>query len=55
MMLTTGKGTIIDKISEMSRMFDDTKTTMDLRLDERLSRKVNEIEDNYKKYMNRDV
>ena len=55
MMLTTGKGTIIDKINEMARMVEDTKTSMDLKLDERLSRKVNEIEDNYKKYMNRDI
>ena len=55
MMLTTGSGTIHDKINEMSRMLEDTKTSMDLRLDERLSRKVNEMEDNYKKYMNRDI
>ena len=55
MMLTTGKGTILDKIHEMSRTFEDTKTSMDLRLDERLSRKANEIEDKYKKYMDRDI
>ena len=55
MMLTTGSsGTIFEKINEMSRLMDDTKVQLDLKLDERLSRKVNDIEDRLKKFVNSD-
>ena len=48
-MLSTGKGTVIEKINELERRLDDSKTQIDLRLDEKLSRKINEVEDSCKK------
>ena len=55
MNLTTGSGTIFEKINEITRMMDDTNTQIDLRLNEKLGRKVNEMEDTMKKFVNRDI
>ena len=55
MLLSTGSGTIFEKMNEMTRTLDDAKTSTDLKLSEKLSRKINEIEDSLKKYVNRDV
>ena len=49
MLLSTGKGTVIEKITEMERRLDDSKTQIDLRLEERLNRKINEAEESCKK------
>ena len=49
MLLPTGKGTVIEKINELERRLDDSKTQIDLRLDEKLNRKMNEVEDSCKK------
>ena len=49
MLLSTGKGTVTEKINELERRLDDSKTQIDLRLDEKLNRKMNEVEDSCKK------
>ena len=54
MLLSTGKGTVIEKMNEMERRLDDSKTQIDLRLEEKLNRKVNEVEDSCKKQLTRD-
>ena len=54
MLLSTGKGTVIEKMNEMERRLDDSKTQIDLRLEEKLTRKVNEVEESCKKQLTRD-
>ena len=49
MLLSTGKGTVIEKIAEMERRLDDSKTQIDLKLEERLNRKIYEAEESCKK------
>ena len=49
MLLSTGKGTVTEKINELERRLGDSKTQIDLRLDEKLNRKMNEVEDSCKK------
>ena len=47
--MSTGKGTVIEKINELERRLDDSKTQMDLRLDEKLNKKMDQVEDSCKK------
>ena len=54
MLLTTGSGTLFEKLNEITKAIDDTKTSTDLRLNEKMSRKINEMEESLKKTANRD-
>ena len=56
MLETTGNGkTIIDKLNELEKQIEDSRCQQDLAFDEKLSRKVNQVEDEMKKICTRDM
>ena len=56
MLGTTGNGkTIIDRLNEIEQKIEDSRCQMDLAFDEKLSRKVNQVEDELKKICTRDM
>ena len=56
MLGTTGNGkTIIDRLNELEKQIEDSRCQQDLAFDEKLSRKVNQVEDEMKKICTRDM
>ena len=53
---TTGNGkTLMDRLNDLEKSIEDSRLQMDLSFDERLSKKVNSLENDLKKLCTRDM
>ena len=46
---------MLERLNELEKQVEDTRTQMDLNFDEKLSKKVNQVEDELKKICTRDM